>query len=126
MALYFLSLNTTANRVISRRTVEFFWNFIRQIFAFVIMSTFETVADFAGELMFALEDSMRNRHMQMGSSIEDNRLFGGHSNPEQRSRPRMPLSSVEERLPRADRKRIGCANDTMSGLMSERADDERQ
>ena len=47
---------------------------------------------------------MRDRHMQMGSSTEDNRLFGGHSNPEQRSRPRMPLSSGEERLPRADRK----------------------
>ena len=47
---------------------------------------------------------MRDRHMQLGSSIEDNRLFSGHSNPEQRSRPRMPLSSGEERLPRADRK----------------------
>ena len=63
------------------------------------MSTFETVADLAGELMFALEDSMRNRNMQMRSSMEDNRLFGGHSNPKQRSRPWMPLSSVEERLP---------------------------
>ncbi len=47
---------------------------------------------------------MRDRHMQMGRSMEDNRLFGGHSNPEQHWRPRMPLSSGEERLPRADRK----------------------
>ena len=68
------------------------------------MTTFRTVAGLADVLMFALEDSMRNRHMQIGSSMEDNRLFGGHSNPEQRSRPRMPLFSVEERLPRADRK----------------------
>ena len=47
---------------------------------------------------------MRNCHMQMGSCMEDNRLFGGHSNPEQRSKPRILLSSGEERLPHADKK----------------------
>lgn len=33
---------------------------------------------------------MRGLHMKMGSSMEDNRFFGGDRNPERRSRPRMP------------------------------------
>lgn len=42
---------------------------------------------------------MRGRHMQMENSMEDNRLFGGHRNPERRSRLRMPLSQVKEGFP---------------------------
>ena len=41
--------------------------------------------------------SMRSHHVCMGKELEGNDLFGGHRNPEQRSRPRMPLSSGWER-----------------------------
>lgn len=32
---------------------------------------------------------MHNHYMQIRNIIEDNRFFGGHSNPEQHLRPRM-------------------------------------
>ena len=58
---------------------------------------------------------MRSHHVCMGIELKGNGLIGGLRNPEQRSRPRMPLSSgwemafptkgfPEEKLPLAVRK----------------------
>ena len=40
---------------------------------------------------------MRSHHVCMERKLKGNKLFGGHRNPEQRSTPRMPLSSGWER-----------------------------
>lgn len=49
-------------------------------------------------------NGMRICHMYMGSWIEDDKLFDGHSNLEQRLRPHMLLFFGEERLLCAIRK----------------------